>query len=242
MALALFRIHAEEAPAPQESPVQEVRPLMGDEVIKDLRRAYEKGEYLPFLENMHERYQQAKKEGIFNGFFERWAKSNPSKNDQLEKINKKLGELEMQRRSRLLEASALEPDSILARKAQSVAAFSLNEAQEAGLRHIRSLHWKFPSGETAALEKRLSEIAAEFHCKRLLLDLVSVKKGPIKDKRAKKQILAMERNRQILEAMKEAPRDAFTEQIDQALRIYDAYQAYTIDLAHLEAGELSEKR
>ena len=127
--VAPFQVSAEEA---QTEVVKE------DVNFSDLRKAYEEGEFRPFLENMHARYEQAKKEKVFERFFERWAKDNP------------------------LES---------------------------------------PEGE-ANLDSRLRAIAEEFRYKSLLLDLVSVKKGAIKDKRAKKTILRMERDRLIQEATK----------------------------------------
>jgi hypothetical protein len=122
--MAPFQGNAEEAQT--EAVKEEVN-------FADLRKAYEEGEFRSFLENMHARYEQAKKEKVFERFFERWAKDNPL-------------------------------------------------------------------GEETNLDSQQRAIAEEFRHKSLLLDLVSVKKGAIKDKWAKKAILKMERDRLIQES------------------------------------------
>ena len=196
----------------------------GKQIVQEVEKAYIKGEYDPFLTQLHQEYERAGKAGVLRGIFEsskKIAKAPPAANDTIT----------VQRNQKLLEAIEENPTSAIAKKVDAIVFYSLPTEKKQILTELSQM--KFHLSETAegTLESKLSAIETEYYIKSLLLDIASThKKEESPDLPQKKIVLSLDKLEKMHDSAKEKNDKIWIEKLQLAKDANRLERAVQVDL------------
>ncbi|MDN3506565.1 MAG: hypothetical protein P0S96_04985 [Simkaniaceae bacterium] len=213
------------------------QPQTGKEIIQHAEKAYSRGDYSTFLEQMHEQYQNAGKAGALRGIFESAKSAMNITPEQIEKTKDKyrteIKKLNQQRNQKLLDAIAENPSLAIVQRVDSIAFFSQSDEESKLLSELENLKFHIPETAEGTIDNIISSLETEYYIKNLLLDASNHISKTSTDQTEKRVALALEKLSKMERAAKEKSDKNWEEKIQKVRTAFLADRAYRMDLATL---------
>lgn len=207
----------------------------GKQIVQEVEAAYIKGEYDPFLTQLHQEYERAGKAGVLRGVFEsskKGAKTVPPKDISFNSGHNK----------KLLEAIEENPSSAIAKKVDSVIFYSMPEDKKQILAELSQLNFRQIEPAEGTIEHKMAGIETEYYIKSLLLEIASSHNtNPSPELPKKKIALSLDKLEKMHDAAKEKTDQNWIKKIElakEANRLERAFRADLDTLYKLGQGKL----
>lgn len=223
------------APLPSTTQTAESQLSLGADLVREVRSDYSQGKYDRFLQEMEADYQSAQAEGELTGLIEIRKEDALILAARQEDKNHwaALGKSWTQERNlELLKLVSAQPESILAKKIQSIAA-EISAEEEQAINLLIDLRKQTPGSSESEEMNLLIEIDLQAEYKQLHLDSMKMFDPSLDGLKEKHIVLDMEKMDQMLEASKSFQNLALKKQIELAGANLDERLSRSLDLSDL---------
>lgn len=206
--------------------LEERNQKLGAEAVASIRKAYENGDYDQFLKELDDLYQSAQE----SGELEALASTRPGLSPVLQKWGNLANQLQIEKKTKLLDAIQSHEDSFFIKKVKSAANNPMNEEQEMAAERIAAFRQMTLGSGSNSDENLLISLDLEYEFK--ALNLYHFDTSP-QDRREKQYALKMEK----LDCIKHLSKQFQDPSLKEAASLYaeqhDARLAQFWDMADL---------